>query len=722
VNRKERRLGTKAQPAATRGRRPLGFSAGVLAVALVAAATGAWWAIGSARDPDARPNIVLVTLDTTRADRIGAYGYQTARTPTLDRLASTGVLFERAVTQAPTTLPAHASIFTGRNPPAHGVRNNGFPLEEDVPTIASALQEAGYRTGAFVSAFVLDRRFGLSRGFDVYDDRLDPRVGASAELVERRGDRTVQAAVGWLSGLGLPASGADAPAAPFFLWLHLFDPHDPYEPPAPFRDAFADSPYDGEIAFADSALGALIGSLERLGVRSSTIVAVIGDHGESLGDHHEATHGMFLYEPAMRVPALLSWPARLPAGMRVAPLVRAIDLAPTLMELAGVPRLEGIDGESLMPLVRGGTRSSISAYGETYFPELFMNWSPLRSIRDDRWKFIEAPEPELYDLTKDPGELTNLATREPARTAALRQALAAFTSANVDRTATMDRETLQKLAALGYLSASTPPPRGSAERRPDPKAMIGVFNRLRVANAALMEGRVHEAAAITRETLASDGQNAFAMLIGAKADMARGHYHEAAGLFRQYLEQVPTSADAHHWLAICHLQLGDERRALTEVDAALAIDSRFAEARALRGDLLAAAGQVDEGVTELRAAVALNPNKAPHRVSLGRVLFRAGKIGEAEVEFRRATELQPDSSEAHSGLGAALADQGDLARAVTAFERALSLRPARHEVRLDFARALEALGRGADARAEYERLASDRTVPATIREVARRSR
>ena len=600
----------------------------LVAAVVLLAGGAAWWQVERVPASPPAPNILLITLDTTRADRLGAYGYAPAHTPNLDRLAREGVLFEHARTATPTTLPAHVSLLTGRYPSVHGVRNNGVPLSETVPTLASALHDGGYRTAAFISSFVLDRRFGLARGFDHYDDSLGASPGVAAEQVERRGDRTAAAAEQWLAGV----------PAPFFAWIHLYDPHDPYDAPPPFRESFAEQPYDGEIAFADSVVGTLVASLEQRGLASTTLVAVIGDHGESLGDHGEATHGMFVYESAMRVPAILRWPGHLPSGRRVAPLVRAIDLAPTLMELAGMPRMAGIEGESLMPVVRGETAGPGSAYGETYFPLLFMNWSPLRSIQDDRWKYIEAPEPELYDLAADPGEQTNLATRDPARLAALRRALDLTAAARPEAPpgAVPNRETVEKLASLGYIGTPAALRPAEALKRPDPKKMIGIFNRLRLANTALVEGRLDEAAGIARDTLAADRGNAFAMLIVAKAEMAQGRYHEAAGHFRGYLGHVPTSADAHQWLAICHLQLGDEAAALREVDAALAIDPRFGDAHQLRGDLLSVSGQADEAMRELRAAVAINPDRSAFHVSLGRALVKAGQPGEAEPSDRGA--------------------------------------------------------------------------------------
>ena len=656
------------------------------AVLLVAAGTAAalWPRSGGLPVTQAGPpSVLLVTLDTTRADRLGAYGYAAARTPVLDRLAHDGVLFERAVAAAPTTLPAHASMMTGRNPMAHGVRNNGVPLDRAVPTLADAFRAAGYRTAAFVSAFVLDRRFGLVRGFDTYDDHLDPPAGSATDALERRGDGTVAAAMAWLTAPASASTGTptSAPAAaPFFLWVHLYDPHDPYEAPGSPGGADAATLYDGEIAFADRAVGTLLGALERQGLTNNTIVAVIGDHGESLGEHGEATHGMFVYESAMRVPALLKWPARVPAGTRVTPLVRAIDLAPTLLDLAGRPSLVGATGVSLVPLIRGPAAAPeaapATAYGETYFPQLFMNWAPLRSWRDGQWKFIEAPTLELYDLASDPGETVNLAAREPDRAGRMRRALYALVAAEGTAavSAGPDRETMQKLAALGYVAGGGTQGVANPLSRPDPKAMVGVFNRLRDANSALDTGNVDQAARAASETLALDRGNAFAMLILGKAERARGRYREAAVQFRGYLEQVPLSADAHHWLAICHLQLDDFDAALAEAELALALDPRYAEALTLRGELLAAGGRVDEGLHDLRAAVNINPDRPAAHIALGRTLTRAGQAAEADEQFRYALEL---------------------------------------------ATRLAAAGRAPQAARVYEQLAMDPSVPAALREAAR---
>jgi choline-sulfatase len=669
--------------------------------------------------PPTPPNILLITLDTTRADHLGAYGDREARTPNLDRLASQGVVFEHAVAAAPITLPAHASLFTGVYPFRHGVRNNGnFTLDDRIPTLATALRAGGYRTAAFVSAFVLDRRYGLARGFEEYDDRV---------RLERRGDRTVAAATEWLNAHG-------AGGAPFLIWVHLYDPHDPYDPPPPFREAFADRPYDGEIAFADFAVGAIVGRLNTLGLGSSTIVAVVGDHGESLGEHDEATHSMFVYESVLRVPLILAWPDHLPAGRRVPALVRAIDLAPTLLDVAGQPPLAGAQGKSLAAMLNAAgapSKSSLSgaiggdvesAYSETYFPLFYMNWSPLRSIEDGRWKFIDAPAPELYDLATDPRESANLAEREPARAAALRRALDALAGrgpgAMTERP--VERETAQKLAALGYIgAAATGRVPAAGDGRKDPKVMISVFNEIRRANAAVEAWQPAEGERIARGALARDPDNAFATIVLANAEMEQGRYREAMAAYRRYAKLVPSSADAHHRIAVCFSRLGDVDRAIAEEDAALAIDPRDAEAHELRGGLLAGRGRLDEAVGELRTAIEIEPVNVLFRVGLARALITAARLDEADAEVRRALELHPDSADAHAASAAVAAGRNRFDAAAAEYAHALRLRPDYDDVRLDFARTLDRLGRREEAAAEYRRLASNAATPPEIRNAAR---
>jgi len=670
--------------------------------------------------PAGRPlSLLLVTLDTTRADHLGIYGYQRARTRHIDQLAREGVRFEWAFSPAPITLPAHASILTGLYPFAHGVRNNGnFYLSDKFETLTTILRRRGYRTAAFVSSFILDRRYGLARGFETYDDRME---GESPQVLaleaERRGDRTALALDAWL------AKNAAVQPAPFFAWLHLYDPHEPYHAPPPFGPAFADSPYDGEIAFDDAIVASVMDKLGQLGLKDHTLVAIIGDHGESLGEHGEETHTMFVYDAAIRVPFILWRPGVVPAGRVVIEPVRATDLAPTVLELLEAPPLQTDHGRSLVPLIRGARDDRTPPiYAETLVPQLYNNWAPLRTVRDERWKLIEAPRPELYDVSADPGETRNLYADRTQAAHGLEEELRRLTggASGAMSVGKMDRETLEKLASLGYIGAGAEPsPSPKPALRPDPKDMIGVFNRLRAANSAVRDRRFSEALPILQEILGKDPRNAFAQLVLGSAHMGMGDYHAAIARYRKYLDLVPTSSYAHQWMAICYLRLGDRQNAVREADAALAIDPRFSDARILKGGVLAGRGDYPGALAELRTAVEADPAKPMLRLDLAKVLTEAGQEGEAQAQYEAALKIQPDYAPALSGMGALYAKQGKFNEAVTVLQRALEVEPRQEDARFNLAKAYEGMGRTSDARTEYERLAQAPGTSPAIRDAAR---
>jgi len=706
---------------------------GAILVVLLSAVGGlVWWYRPSpapaATIPARRDNVLLITLDTTRADRIGAYGYAKARTRHLDRLAAEGVRFAQAFSPAPITLPAHASIFTGLYPFEHGVRNNGnFYLGDHVPTLATVLASQGYRTAAFVSAFVLDRRYGLARGFEHYDDRMQ---GTQAQVVsleaERRGDHTSAALGQWLERYARenPASaGASGDGrAPFFVWLHLYDPHEPYRPPSPFREAFLDSPYDGEIAFDDAIVASVLDKLGQLALLDTTLIAVVGDHGESLGDHGEETHSMFVYDSAIRVPFILWRPGRIAPRIVQEP-VRLTDVAPTLLDLVGAPALRTPHGRSLVPIMLGQRRDEPPPiYAETYLPLFYSNWAPLLTVRDVRWKFIEAPRPELYDLSRDPAETTNLYADQPKVAAAMRRTLTSLTSGSTGAMAKggLDREAREKLAALGYIGAGAEPAAPlPGESFADPKDMIAVFNRLRRANSAVRDRRFSEALPIVREVLRENPRNAFARLVLGSAYMGMDQYQEAIAQYRSYLELVPTSSYAHMWIAICYTRLGERGRAMDEATAALTIDSKFSDALILRGGILAALGRYEESVRDLRAAVENDPAKPMVRLDLAKVLAEAGRPDEARLQYEAILTIQADFAPALNGLGALEARAGRLTEAETMLRRSLEVEPRQADARFNLARVLEQLGRNVEAAAEYERVAEDPSAAAAVRVAAR---
>jgi choline-sulfatase len=692
-------------PPAPRTRRRAWFGAAV--VALVGVATVLVLRQRPAA-PSSKPglDVLLVTLDTTRADRLGCYGYASAKTRHLDRLAAEGTRFETAIATAPITLPSHSSILTGLYPFEHGVRNNGnFYLAPRFETLATRLKSRGYRTGAFVSSFILDRRYGLDRGFDVYDDRMEGEYKQVVTLqAERRGDRTALALDRWID------ERAKEPEAPFFAWLHLYDPHEPYSPPHPFRDLFASDPYEGEIAFVDAIVASVLDRLRGAGLLDRTLVVVTGDHGESLGEHGETTHSMFVYDAALHVPLVFWRPGLVPAGRVVADPVRLIDVAPTILDLVGAPGLAAPHARSLVPLVMGRSAGPPPpAYSETLLPKFYMNWAPLRAFRDGRYKLIDAPRPELYDLATDPGELRNLYAAQPRRAAALREGLDRLVaSGDAMSVQTLDREAMEKLAALGYIGAGAEPRAGESGPLADPKDFIALFDRLRQANSAVRDRRFDEAIPILKAVLAGDPRNAFATLVLGSAYMGRGSSEEAITQFRRYLELVPTSSYAHQWIAICYVRLGQREAALREAEAALALDPRFTDARVLKAGVLATRGEHDAAIRVLREAVATDPEKPMIRLDLAKILAEAGRPDEARAEYETVLRLEPDSVPALTGLGALLAGT-----------RALGHDPEATQARFNLAQVLERGKRADAAAAEYRRLAEDETADPEVRAAAR---
>src|SRR5262245_22339298 len=404
--------------------------------------------------------IVLVTIDTLRADRLGSYGSTRNLTPALDRFAETASQFTAAVTQVPITLPAHASILTGLHPARHGVRtNDGFRLAAGVPTIAEAVQRRGYATGGFIGGYPLQASYGLARGFDRYGGGFLKKAGA----VERPADAVVDAALGWIESHR---------SQPFLVWLHLFDPHSPYAPPPPFAAAHAGAPYDGEVAYTDAAIGRLVDRLRQLELFGRSTVIVVADHGESLGEHGERTHGTFLYDATIRVPLLIKLPDGTAARTIGVP-VETTDLAPTMAAMADAS-LGDVDGCSLLPLLRGAAGDAERpAYAESYYQNVLLGWSPLRAVRTGHWKFIEAPRRELYDLQNDPAERLNHVDDHAALAAGLQRALPASEDAVQAGRGSAAAESAERLRSLGYTSGSTLAT--TATRKVDPKDRVEVW-------------------------------------------------------------------------------------------------------------------------------------------------------------------------------------------------------------------------------------------------------
>jgi choline-sulfatase len=620
-----------------------------------------------------RPNIVLVTLDTTRADRMGFLGSTRGLTPALDTLAREGVVFEKAFAQAPITTVSHATILSGTYPQFHGVNDFGVPLPASIPWLPDVLRGQGYRTAAFVGALILDPRGGLApgfdRGFDTYDAGFKIKRGKEDRYatMERRGGEVVSRALAWL---------AQRPAGPFFLWVHFYDAHDPYEAPEPFRSRFVKAPYDGEIAYVDAQVGKLVAGLRSARVLDATAVAVLADHGESLGEHGESTHGVFLYDPTIRVPLLIKRPGGRDAGRRVASRVSAVDLAPTLLELAGVAAPGAMQGQSLLPLVSAARPADRPAYAETDYPRRAFGWSSLAAWRVDRFLYVKAPRRELYDTAADPAAAHNLAVERAPLADGVARRLEEFrtrTAAAGDRAPVpaVDPALAEKLAALGYLSTGAAAPSASGI---DPKDRVAVANTLHDAILSLENGDTARAGTLLERVIATDPQIPMAQLQLGVARCRERRYAQAIAPLRRAIELQPDAVMAHYEMGIALFETGDGKTAAGHFEIVAAKMPKFADARFSLGSVYARIDRVDDAVAELKAALELEPRHYRANLLLGRILTLQGKADPALPYLKRAAEAQPSSVEAQSFLADAYQALGRAADAAEARARAQQLR------------------------------------------------
>lgn len=579
-------------------------------------------------------NVLLVSVDTLRPDRLGCYGATRVETPAIDGLARAGVRFDQAFTPVPLTLPAHWTILTGVEPWHHGVVDNGMTLAAPpAATLAERFAGAGYETAAFVSAFVLHRTFGLDRGFARYDD--GPAADAALDQLLHatgRADERVDRALAWLQR---------ERTRPFFLWLHVFDPHAPYDPPEGFRARYAERPYDGEVAFVDTQVARLLSALDRSGAAARTLVVLLSDHGESLGEHGEQTHGIFLYDATLRVPLILRLPGRLAAGeVRREPVTLA-DVAPTVLALAGLSATPGIDGRDLF----GADRSPRQLAAISESPHRRLGWASLTAIRDEGWKYIAAPRPELYALVDDPSERRDRIGAETGRAATLARAAQAVDAALRARlaaggTADPRSEERARLAALGYVSGQRP----AAGAAPDPKDVIGGVNELDDAYQLLAEGRFDEADARLR-ALVAPGQPASLPVLEALARLARmrGREAEAESLYLQVLERDPEAVAALAQLVVLARQRGDHHGAVERGRRLVALAPTDGGASRLLAEALFAAGKAPAAEAEWRRGLAAAPRAGWLRLSFARFLIATGRAAEGRRELDRITadEDQP---------------------------------------------------------------------------------
>ena len=624
-------------------------------------------------------NLVVVTLDTTRADRIGAYGYKDIQTPNLDRLAREGVLFEDASSAAPLTLPAHSSLFTGKFPPEHGVRDNGgFFLSPNETTLADVVKRRGFRTGAFVGAYVLDSRWGLNKGFDAYVDDFDLSKYKAISLgaIQRPGNEVVDNAVRWLDQNG---------SSRFFAWLHFYDPHTPYEPPEPYKTTYRDRPYVGEIAFTDAQVGRVISYLESRDLLDRTVVVVMGDHGESLNEHGEATHGFFVYESTVHVPLIIRAPFSGTRGRRVSDVARSVDVMPTVLEMLGIAAPSGVEGASVAAMMTGAARElGLESYSEAMYPLHHFGWSDLRAMRTGRYKLIAAPRPELYDLQEDPSEQHDLfAAREGLGQRMLsrlveRERKFGKPSVTEREAVDVDPDARARLAALGYVGTfvATSAPDEARSGLADPKDKVGLFNRItRARDISKDDGAFEEVVAMLQQVVREDPKviDAWFMLGNVHAKVGRAR--EAIEYFKRALALKPDDEMAVVNLANAYRQIGRDDEALVGFRRFLELDPKNSQVRYATAEILLDRGQLPEAEQQLRQALAIEPKLAAARNALGVLALKSGDVTGAEREIRQAIAEKPDVRLAHFNLALVAEERGRTDDAAAEYRKEIELHP-----------------------------------------------
>jgi arylsulfatase A-like enzyme/tetratricopeptide (TPR) repeat protein len=663
---------------------------------LLIAAT-AWYLRTHARAALGRPegglsthdlNLIVVTLDTTRADRLGCYGYRDVATPHIDELAKQGALFEQAHSAVPLTLPSHSSIFTGKYPPAHGVRDNGgYFLSESEETLAEVLKKEGFATGGFVSAYVLDHRWGIAQGFDTYFDDFDllKRGAVNMGDIQRRGDETLDKAIDWLRAQRDHR---------LFAWIHFYDPHSPYDPPEPYATAYAGRPYVGEIAFVDSLIGRLLTSLSEMGLRDRTLIVVTGDHGESLGEHNESGHAFFVYGFSTHVPLIFSGPWAGMRGRKIPGVVRTIDLMPTVLDLLEIHQPNAGQGVSLRPLLEGRARPEPPpAYSESFYPRYHFGWSDLRTLRDDRYRFIEAPRPELYDVAADPGETSNLAGSLPQVVDRMREELADVESSMGKAPSTaapveMDEETQKKLAALGYVGSTVDTSGKRSADLPDPKDKIDIVNRMHQAREDQLKGDVKSSIDALRKVVADAPEVIDAWFRLGNAYLEQRDLPNALAMFRRTLELKPD----HDWAVV---GLADTFAEMGRLDEAVVGYRRYLERDPVNdnvayrlAEMLLDAGRLDESSSMFRRVLEIKPDRAAAAVGLAAVALRTNDTRRARAEIGRALAIDPNARNAHYDLALALEADGDARGATVEYRKEIELHPHAYKARFNLARLL----------------------------------
>lgn len=626
-------------------------------------------------------NVLFFTLDTTRADHIGCYGYPRISTPNIDLLAEEGILFQNATAQSPLTLPSHSSIFTGSYPLFHGVRDNGgFYLEEDQVTLAEILQKEEWVTSAFVGAFVLDSRWGINQGFDYYYDNFDfaKYKKISLDSVQREGGEVIKAFFEWFEKNSQER---------FFSWIHLYDPHTPYEPPEPYKTQYEGQPYglyDGEIAYVDFLIGKVLENLREKDLLQKTVIIIVGDHGESLGEHHESSHGFFIYDATISVPLIIRIPTMHLQGQTIAAQVQNIDIMPTLCEILNLPVPKTVQGQSLLPLIAGRKlKQERLAYSETYYPRYHYGWSELKSLRTTKYKYILAPRPELYDLDLDPREKENIYSQNRSLakkfTRGLKTLEEKMSQKGIENKGPqqLDDEAREKLMALGYIGGFTSGSKLSQTGNlGDPKDKIILYNKIKIAQGASANREYDVALAKLDEVIREDPGIIEARHVRANIYLQLDHTEEAVEECKEALKLDSEYEAAIFTLAQAYKKLKKFEEAIAGFNRGVQLDPRDPKPHVNLGGIYIDIKDFDKAIVHLEQAIAIDSEHSSLAHNLLGAAFMEKKMLEpAEKELLKALEMRPRIPDAHYNIGLLYEEKGDMKRAIEEYKKEIEIHP-----------------------------------------------
>ncbi|MFC2169904.1 sulfatase-like hydrolase/transferase [Acidobacteriota bacterium] len=640
-------------------------------------------------------NVLFISLDTLRADHLGCYGYEGIETPNIDQLAREGILFKNATCQIPLTLPSHSSIFTGTHPAFHGVRDNsGFYLESDKVTLAEVMKEHGWTASAFIGAFVLDSRWGLDQGIDYYYDNFDFTKYKTITLdsVQREGGEVIEAFFEWLDKNHQQR---------FFSWLHLYDPHTPYDPPEPYKTQYSDKPwglYDGEIAYVDSLIGKILDNLSSKKILDKTIIVIVGDHGESLGEHAEGTHGFFIYDACVSVPLIFHFPFPKLRGSQVEAQVETTDIMPTLLEILDLPIPEDVQGKSLLPLILGQKeKEERFGYSESYYPLYHYGWSELKSLRSIRFKYIQAPRPELYDLVRDPGEKNNIYKQNSSVAAEFQAKLDAleekFSSEGIEEKGPqkLDEETVEKLRALGYIGGFTSRSKlDTGNNRADPKDKIHLYRKIKMAQEKFAEKIYDEALEEINKVIEEDSRVMEALQVRSRIYLKMNRNEEAIADSKAALKIDPEYEAAIFNLALAYKNQKKYDEAIAGYTRLKQMDPRDYRPYFNLGDIYLEKKEFDKAIPLLKKAIEIQPGITTlARVKLGAVYMELKEFDLAEAEFLKALEIRPRMPDAHYNLALLYEEKNEFLKAVEEYKKEIELYAASHDAHFNLGKIYE---------------------------------